>query len=32
VPFLLLGHGRLTCTLYLCPVFGEHYIVINNSC
>jgi predicted PP-loop superfamily ATPase len=25
VPFLLLGYGRLTCTLYLCPVFGEYY-------
>jgi hypothetical protein len=25
VPFLPLGYGRLTCTLYLCPVFGEYY-------
>jgi hypothetical protein len=27
VPFLPLGYGRLTCTLYLCPVFGEYYIL-----
>jgi predicted nucleic acid-binding protein len=27
VPLLPLGYGRLTCTLYLCPVFGEYYIV-----
>jgi len=25
VPFLPLGYGRLTSTLYLCPVFGEYY-------
>jgi hypothetical protein len=26
IPFLLLDYGRLTCTLFLCPVFGEYYI------
>ncbi|MDD4275276.1 MAG: hypothetical protein PHG14_16315, partial [Desulfobacter postgatei] len=28
---LLLEYGRLTCTLFTCPVFGEYYIPSRKS-